>query len=1219
MSPPQIIDAPDGPRFVLKGRLVTMNEAFDVLPRARLCVDRGAIVDVVPAGAPLPDGFADAPVVDTRGTVYPGLIELHNHLSYNVVPPWNVPRAFGNRGQWPRHPDYRRLITGPASVVGRTRGLIEALVRYVEAKCLVAGVTTSQGITLASNAGIVRFYRGIVRNVEQTADPDLPHARTRVPDVAARDARKFLAQLGKASTLLLHLSEGIDDKAREHFQALEFEPDRWAITEALAGIHCAGLRDEDFDVLHRHGGSMVWSPLSNLLLYGGTADVRRARDAGVRITLGSDWSPSGSKNLLAELKVARLWSEAQGGVFGARELVEMVTSNPARALKWNDHLGSLSPGRRADLAVIGGVGGDPYDHLIDAHEGDISLVVINGWLRYGTAELMAGFPASETRRVAGELRQFNFDQAQSDPLVRALTLGEAETRLTDGMARLPELAAVLENPVAAASVLGAIEPGQEGVWVIDFDHEDHGGLAARPKLPFGAGHDPTGVFSPANAAEPLSQILEPMRLDGLTLVDDQAWFDGLAAQMNLASEIKVGLARAYGATLPAPPPALPVAGLAAGEGPPRVVRTLRDLLELPGGLTLDDRRAIVRQALTLLDGAYVHLSLKRAMHAADPVQRLRLLGDRLSQATPDSVDDEWTFHREMIEIFASVRDLHTSYLLPEPFRGYTAYLPFLVEAWVDDAGQPRYLVSKVASELMHPTFVPGVEVLYWNGSPIRLVVQANAAREAGSNADARMARGLASLTVRPLIRSLPPDEEWVTLTYKDLDGTRRELRRRWLVRDVRAALPSLDESDPDGLARAVALGVDLQTDLVNETRKTLYASPPAAGRRDRTRRTGAARRERRRSAETELDTRMPWVFRARVVEAGRHQYGYVRIFTFNVPSADGFVEEFCRLVDRLPVKGLVLDVRGNGGGLIYAAEQLLQVLAPGRVEPEPAELATTPLMLALCRRHAPSPLVPGLDLSPWIPSMEQALRTGAAYSAGFPITPRAAVNAIGQRYSGAVVLITDGLCYSATDMFAAGFQDHRIGPVLGVAGRTGAGGANVWTSQLVGLLLRRQARDEIADLPHGAAFTVAVRRTVRVGTRSGTPVEDLGIEPDAVHAMTRRDLLDGNADLIARACRMLARRPAFGLDVVAEPAGSPRRRQRTVRGRTPEPRRIRLRLRSAGVDRLDVLVEGRPMLSIDVDDGRRTRTIAVPRGSKTIEVEAYRRGTLVAARRARVG
>jgi len=85
----------------------------------------------------------------------------------------------------------------------------------------------------------------------------------------------------------------------------------WAITDSLAGINCVALKADDFDVLASRGASMVWSPLSNLLLYGQTADVAAAKKAGIKIGIGPDWAPSGSKNLLGELKVAWLASAAR--------------------------------------------------------------------------------------------------------------------------------------------------------------------------------------------------------------------------------------------------------------------------------------------------------------------------------------------------------------------------------------------------------------------------------------------------------------------------------------------------------------------------------------------------------------------------------------------------------------------------------------------------------------------------------------------------------------------------------------------------------------------------------------------------------------------------------------------------------------------------------------------------------------------------------------------
>src|SRR5712671_2664108 len=85
-------------------------------------------------------------------------------------------------------------------------------------------------------------------------------------------------------------------------------------------------------------------------------------------------------------------------------------------------------------------------------------------------------------------------------------------------------------------------------------------------------------------------------------------------------------------------------------------------------LSRRDRLRIVEQSLLLLEMNYVHLPLKRAMHAIDPIQRLRLLKFRLMEAKESDLQNGMLFHRRMLEIFASTRDLHTIYLLPSPFR-----------------------------------------------------------------------------------------------------------------------------------------------------------------------------------------------------------------------------------------------------------------------------------------------------------------------------------------------------------------------------------------------------------------------------------------------------------------------------------------------------------------------------------------------------------------------
>ena len=332
-----------------------------------------------------PAGFEEITPVATSGTIYPGLIELHNHLSYDVLPLWQVPHRFTNRGGWSVGPTYRSLISGPMGILGRTAGLPEAVVRYVEAKALLGGTTTSQGIALYSDAGIRHLYYGACPNVETTHDPDLPNAVTRIGDVAARDAASFSVEQAHATSLILHLAEGTDAVAEGHFQALYQPPpiDRWAIERSLAGIHCVPLVRADFDVLAANGASMVWLPLSNLLLYGQTADIGAARAAGVRIGIGSDWSPSGSKNLLAELKVARIL-----GGLPDRDLIAIATIDAAAILRWEGHLGSLEAGKRADLIVVAGTGDDPYGHLLEARETDLELVMIDGVTRVATQGLM---------------------------------------------------------------------------------------------------------------------------------------------------------------------------------------------------------------------------------------------------------------------------------------------------------------------------------------------------------------------------------------------------------------------------------------------------------------------------------------------------------------------------------------------------------------------------------------------------------------------------------------------------------------------------------------------------------------------------------------------------------------------------------------------------------------------------------------------------------------
>ena len=202
------------------------------------------------------------------------------------------------------------------------------------------------------------------------------------------------------------------------------------------------------------------------------------------------------------------------------------------------------------------------------------------------------------------------------------------------------------------------------------------------------------------------------------------------------------------------------------------------------------------------------------------------------------------------------------------------------------------------------------------------------------------------------------------------------------------------------------------------------------------------------------------------------------------------------------------------------------------------------------------------------------------------------------------MLITDARCYSATDLFAAGFQDHGIGPVLGTDGNTGAGGANVWTHGLLRRLASELPAQPLVPLPGGASFRVAARRTTRIGQRAGTPLEDLGVVPDELHQLTLDDLVHDNVDLLDHATTMVRAQPARRLKAVA----------------TTTPGSLRLRLDTRHLDRVDAAIAGRPIGSRDVRDGSVTwslRAEAAPAG--VVDLAGYDDGELVAALRCPIG
>jgi hypothetical protein len=157
----------------------------------------------------------------------------------------------------------------------------------------------------------------------------------------------------------------------------------------VAFVHGLGLRAEDYAAMAAAGTGLVWSPRSNVSLYGETARIALAVRQGVSIALGSDWLPTGSMNLLRELScAAELDDQLFDDALDDEALWSMVTLNAAMIAGTDDLLGSLAVGKLADIAIFDASERELHAAVVGAGAGDVALVLRAGRPLYGDAALI---------------------------------------------------------------------------------------------------------------------------------------------------------------------------------------------------------------------------------------------------------------------------------------------------------------------------------------------------------------------------------------------------------------------------------------------------------------------------------------------------------------------------------------------------------------------------------------------------------------------------------------------------------------------------------------------------------------------------------------------------------------------------------------------------------------------------------------------------------------
>jgi hypothetical protein len=345
--------------------------------------------------------------------ISPALINAHDHLGWAAAKPgnWGMTR-FEHRNDWRGGKRDHDKVSVPksgddvANALGEIRQLMTGTVS-------IAGSSSVAGFM--RNLDDNRYLEGLIAEpvfyntfpLENSSDYDF-----RVGD-CAYTRQKNIPDLADGLNLM-HVAEGIDDAARNEFLCLSsVDQGGFDVTGANNSyVHAIGLLTPDAQKLAARGTAVVWSPRSNISLYGNTAPVTLYRQLGINIALGTDWAPSGSVHLNRELQcAAQLNARYYDYAFSDRDLWLMVTAQAASALKVEQRLGRLDPGLTADIAVYRKGGArNPYQAVFQAEARDTALVIRGGRVLYGDAALLEGMPEQcETIDVCGAPKKLCYE------------------------------------------------------------------------------------------------------------------------------------------------------------------------------------------------------------------------------------------------------------------------------------------------------------------------------------------------------------------------------------------------------------------------------------------------------------------------------------------------------------------------------------------------------------------------------------------------------------------------------------------------------------------------------------------------------------------------------------------------------------------------------------------------------------------------------------------
>ena len=397
-------------RILLLGTVVTPSLTYE----GEVLVE-GGLITCAAAGTACEGraGAVGATVIDTQGIIAPGLIDTHNHILFDVFDDddWLPMMTYMDHTQWPNEPRYKAMLDVKQCLANDSQGrpawcptkyqgtgsLRCELDKFGELKGVVAGTTSIVGLPGTSSQCFSSLARSIDVSQNGLGADTVQTSALFPPSKASADGVCNNYTAGSTKAYVIHVGEGIDAKALGEFATLGSVSTAAQCLYApqTAITHGTAFTAAEFATMATHGMKLVWSPASNVALYGATANIPAALDAGVVIALAPDWSMGGSINLLAELRFADAWDDAHfGNRLDAKALVEMVTINAASVVGYADRVGKIEEGMVADLMVVAGDRAAPWDSIVAARPRDVRLTMVGGRVLYGDAGLVAAGPAA---------------------------------------------------------------------------------------------------------------------------------------------------------------------------------------------------------------------------------------------------------------------------------------------------------------------------------------------------------------------------------------------------------------------------------------------------------------------------------------------------------------------------------------------------------------------------------------------------------------------------------------------------------------------------------------------------------------------------------------------------------------------------------------------------------------------------------------------------------